>query len=254
MALQRADATAAQITPDHVSFENSSAVISSAQKLILPVPDFGADGEPLVYPASDPRHGQPITDWQGNPIGDRGIVFFNEKDNAWQAAPGDGTAVVIINEVSAEQARRLFTKIHEYQPDPNHLSLDELKAVLEFARTQMGLRDMYNSDRAFIASKMSPVTQELIGHQDGRPIECFGLMKRDDRDICQAVLIPGRFTFEGPAATAQVFDDGGVIVKQGNSCRGVQPDVFERTYRHRDGRRIRLDSAAEGIVTLSLPE
>ena len=36
----------------------------------------------------------------------------------------------------------------------------------------------------------------------------------------------------------QVFESGGVIVAQGGELRGVQPDVFVRTYRLADGRSI----------------
>jgi len=44
--------------------------------------------------------------------------------------------------------------------------------------------------------------------------------------------------FEGPAASPQEFAQGGVIVEQGGKMRGVQPDIFVRTYRLSDGRPI----------------
>jgi len=63
-------------------------------------------------------------------------------------------------------------------------------------------------------------------------------VKRDDRDVNQAIYIPGEFVFEGPAASPQEFKDGGVIVEQGGKMRGVQPDIFVRTYKLSDGRSI----------------
>lgn len=133
--------------------------------------------------------------------------------------------------MTQEQAEKLNQKVLEFNPDPNQLTLNQLKQALDFARTELKLGDMYNSTRSFVKAKMTPVTPA-----EGRDVEAYGLKKRDDRDVCQAVYIPGKFVFEGPAASPQVFDNGGVIVEQGDKFRGVQPDVFMRTYRLQDGR------------------
>jgi hypothetical protein len=213
-------------------------VISGAQKFIIPVPAYGTRGEPLIYPQSHERAGHPIVDYEGKIIGERGVVFFNAKDQSWQAAAGDGNAVIIVNEVTKEQADKIYDKIEQFQADPEKLSVDQLKKVLDYARQELGLGDMYNSNRAFIKLKMTPVMASTRVRSEGKPIEAYGLMKRDDRDICQAVYIPGKFVFEGPAATPQVFEDGGVIVKQGSEMRGVQPEIFIRTYQFADGKPI----------------
>ena len=63
-------------------------------------------------------------------MGDRGLAFFNGKDKSWQAVKGDGQGVIIINEVTREQAKKLYQKVQELKPDPNSLTLDELKQVL----------------------------------------------------------------------------------------------------------------------------
>lgn len=226
-----------KIAPGMLRFDESSstAVISDAQKFIIPVPAYGASGEPLVYPKGHERAGQPILDYEGKAIGERGVVFFNEKDQSWQAVAGDGQGVIIINEVTKDQADKIYDRIGQFQTDPGKLTVDQLKAVLDKAREELGLRDMYNSTRSFIKLKMTPVMASSVPSAGGQPIEAYGLMKRDDRDVCQAVYIPGRFEFEGPAATPQVFEDGGVIVKQGAEMRGVQPEIFIRTYRLADG-------------------
>lgn len=222
-----------QVGPGH-----STPVISAAQKFIIPVPAWRAAGEPLVYPASHEQEGQPILDYQGNPVGDRGIIFFNGKDQSWQAAAGDGAAVIIINEVTAAQANQLYSHIQTATPNPNDLTLEQLKQVLDFAQNDLGLVDMYNSDRAYIQENMTPAIATDVPTFEGAEIEAYGFKKRDARDINQAIYIPGAFVFEGPAATPQEFAAGGVIVEKDGEMRGVQPDIFERTYLLSDGRAI----------------
>jgi hypothetical protein len=226
--------TRRKISPADLQLDpaNSTAVISSAQKFILPVPRLEAGGEPLVYPPGHEKAGQPILDYEGKPVGERGLVFFNGKDQSWQAVAGDGEGVIIFNEVTRDQAAMLDRKVRELNQEPHKLTLVQLKQVLDYARNDLNLNDMYNSTRSFIKSKMTPVTANSAND------EVYGLKKRDERDLCQAIYIPGAFTFEGPAATPQVFENGGVIVKQGADVRGVQPDIFIRTYQLQNGQQI----------------
>jgi len=213
----------------------SSPVISNAQKFIIPVPDLGQDGEPLIYPKDHPKADQYITDSKGKPIGKTGIIFFNFKDQSLQAATGDGKSVIIINEVTRDQALKLDQEIRKRQSDPDNLSLKELKQIISFAQKELKLSDMYNSSRSFIKAKMTSVYPDNDSEKNKNISEAYGLKKRDDRDVNQAIYLPGDFIFEGPAASPQKFTGGGVIVKQGKKMRGVQPDVFSRTYQHADG-------------------
>jgi hypothetical protein len=231
---------ARKVTPADLRFDpaDSTAVISAAQKFIIPVPAFGSSGEPLVYPKGYEKAGLPILDYEGKVIGERGLVFFNAKDKSWQAVAGNGDGVIIINEVTREQADRLYQSIQSFQPNPNQLTLNQLKQVLAFAREELQLGDMYNSTRPFVKTKMTPAVAGEVLRAGGKEIEAYGLKKRDDRDVCHAVYVPGRFVFEGPAASPQVFEKGGVIVEQSGKFRGVQPDIFLRTYRLQDGRQI----------------
>jgi hypothetical protein len=239
-AVKESQGSSRKIAPTDLKFGSgySTPVISSAQKFIIPVPAFGQKGEPLVYPKGYERAGQPILDYKGQPIGDRGLVFFNYKDKSVQAVAGDGQGAIIINEVTQEQAKKLYQKIQALHPDPNDLTLSELKQVLAYAREKLGLEDMYNTTRSFVKEKMTPAIAGQVPRVNGKEIEAYGFKKRDDRDVNQAVYIPGNFVFEGPAATPQVFKNGGVIVEQGGKMRGVQPEIFVRTYRLSDGRPI----------------
>ena len=102
----------------NVDFSAAKPVVSAAQKFVIPVAAFD-DADPLVYPGGTEKAGQPITDWQGNPVGAKGLVFFNQTDQCYQAAPSDGRSVIIINEVTAEQAldlREFVRGLGERQP------------------------------------------------------------------------------------------------------------------------------------------
>ena len=237
-----ADQTAATVTlaPSDLRFGDgvSTAVISNAQKFILPIPALEDGGEPLVYPPEHALAGEPIVNYKGEPIGDRGLVFFNQADQTVQAVPGDGEGVIIINEVTIDQADVLHQYILSLNPDPAALTLENLKQALAYAQEDLDLGDMYNSDRAFIEANMSAIDTWATANLNEQFDPLYGLKKRDDRDINQAIYIPGIFQFQGPAATPQVFEDGGVIVQQQDSIRGVQPEVFVRTYSYSDGRPI----------------
>ncbi|MBD2753432.1 hypothetical protein [Spirosoma validum] len=223
----------------------STPVISNAQKFIIPVPAFKQDGELLVYPKDHPNAGQSIVDYQGKPIGDRGIIFYNAKDETWQAAAGDGNDVIIINEVTQEQAEKLYEEIEKIGANLDELTLNELKQIMTFAQEDLKLDDMYNSTRAFVKKKMTSVSTDQTTEKRENKEDVYGFKKRDDRDINQAIYIPGEFTFEGPAVSPQKFKNGGIIIEQGGKMRGIQPDIFTRTYKFPDGRSIQ--SASEEI-------
>lgn len=223
-------ATPTTVRAADLDMSKAAKVISAAQKFILPIPAL-SDGEPLVYPSGtqdrdgNSIEGKPITDWEGKPIGETGVVFYNGKDRSVQAVKGDDTGVIIFNEATEEQARTLMGRVVELAGTPQALNQPAIQAVLATAGA-IGLTDRYNSDRGFIQSKMTPMGN--LG------ADCFGLYKRDDRDICLAVRLDGKGVFIGPAATPQIYDDGAVIVQQGNDFRLIQPREFERTYRLAD--------------------
>ena len=238
---------------DDLNLTDGAQVISSAQKFIIPVPALDDGGDPLVYPDGE-KAGQAITNYKGEPIGATGVVFFNATDKSWQAVPGDGNGVIIINKVSEDQARSLYAHIENtlgltgakdgISGTYNNASiagalkamtLAQIKDTLAHAHS-IGLSDMYNSDKGFIQSKMSAISAVPGGDH----AESFGFHKRDDRDICKAVYIPGSGEFEGPAATPQKFENGAVIVQQGNNTRLIQANVFVETYRKADGTPVAL--------------
>jgi hypothetical protein len=236
--LTGADRSDRTITPEQIAFgpEVSTAVVSGTQRFVIPVPAFEGWGEPLVYPDGE-KAGQPVTDWRGRPVAGKGLVFFNADDRAYQVARGDGNAVVIIGLVTREQAQKLVAKVHEFVADPNDLALDQFKAVLRYAREDLGLLAIYDSNRDFVATRMSKVAPET-------GVAAFGLHKRDERDICRAVYVPGTGEFRGPAASPQKFANGAVILRHGRDVRLVQPAAFEVSYSHPDGRPVKISDLA----------
>ena len=232
------------ITKDNVAnIEEGTPVISSANKFVLTIPK--TQGEPLV----NPNTGKAITDWEGKPVGESGIVFYNAKDNAIQAAPTDGNAVIIINEVNEEQSNKLKEKVSSIASDPSKLTLQNIKEVLEYAQNELGLKDMYNSDNEFISKKMSSVGSQMRDANGN----LWGRLKRDDRDVCKAVLIKGSLTFKKQSGeqgvVSQECKDEAVLVKQGDDVRLVQLDVFLRTYKNTDGSALTKDSITKAEYT-----
>jgi hypothetical protein len=235
------NATIPLLEPADIDFAAARPVISRAQKYIVAVAAF-EDGDPLVYPAGTDKAGEPITDWQGKPIGEEGIIFFNAIDKCYQAAPSDGRSVIIINEVTSEQAAALDAFARELGEPADALSKSSLERLLAHARGTLGLADMYNSDDAFVRAKMTPVHARPAGDAALRP---HGLMKRDDRDICHAVFVHGPARFQGPAATPQEIPArGAFIVRQTvggkTDYRMADSGAMLRTYLHADGRLLAL--------------
>ncbi|MCK5296933.1 MAG: hypothetical protein KAJ75_08585 [Alphaproteobacteria bacterium] len=202
------------------SENNSTPVVSSAMKFILPIPKM--KGEAFE-----------VKDWEGNSVKGEGLKFFNYKDNCDQGVATDGQGVIIFNGVKPATAKALQTKIDRLSKgNPENLNLDNLKEILKYAKETIGLEDRYDSDKDFINSKMNAVETASTNH------ECYGLHRRDDRDVCQAVFLIGKGEFEGPGASPQKFENGAVILKQGDAVRLIQPDQFAKDYRHKDGEKI----------------
>lgn len=221
------------VKADEIDFssEKTMQVIPKAVKFILPVPAFEGGGEPLVYPPSSDKAGQPILDYENKPIGDRGIVFENRKETV-AAALGDGTAVMIINDVKADQANKLKAKVAEFADAPEKLTLKQYMAVLEYARDELGLSDIYNSSRKWISENMSAVGENSKAG--------YGTHKRDSRDISNAIYIVGDLRFEGTSKAAggtQNISNGALIIKDNKGeVRAITRKKAEATYMMADGK------------------
>ncbi len=210
----------------HVNLDLGAQVVSNAQKFIIPVPAF--QGRAPVD-----NTGKQIVDYQGKPRTGEGFVWYNAIDKAAQFVPTDGTGVIIMNEITEEIGKKIQAKIAELTGvpggDPSKLKAPDLEKLMNYVINDLGQKDCYDSSNTFIDSKMHAMETSKTG------VPRFGLHRRDDRDICQVVFVRGTGEFAGPAFTPQQFDDGAIILRQGEKMRLIQPDVFFRTYSQVNG-------------------
>lgn len=222
--------------------ENSTPVVSGAMKYILPVPED--KGEALVYPetVTDVKGqvhsiGDPITDYKGNPLEGKGVVVYNSSEKIYQAGiggkEGDARGVIIINHVTEEKAARLDQLVNSLTDNhPEKLTFDQFKQVEQFARTELGLTNMYDSNVKFVNGNM----QDPFTGKGGDEVSPVGFKKRDARDRVQAVFVDGPAELHRPDGTPlPIGDEGAVVLKQGDGVRVITKADFEATYRSAEG-------------------
>ena len=201
-------------------------VQTEAAKFVIPVGNL-ANPEPLVVPQGAANAGDPILDWEGNPIGKEGVVFYNGGDNSWVGAP-NGTGIIISNEVSEAQAQHMLTAYHQYI-GPNNTSLERLKTYL-MGPHKVGGVDTYNSTLGFAKKNFSPVGDGTLAlralEQD------FGWMHRE-RNPIPAVFISDGFVLKRPGAEETIsYEAGALLLAQPGEdfSSAIQPDIAARTY------------------------
>lgn len=215
---------------DDIDFSSATPVLSSAQKFVVPV-GLLPDADPLVHPAGTEKAGQRITDWEGKPIGESGIVFFNPIDKCYQAVPADGRSVITFNEVDSSSAELLMEMICDCSEPASGLTRHSIARMINFAAEVLGLSDIYNSTDAYVRSNFTPIGNAPL-HSNQRPL---GWMRRNQLEICHAVFVPGPGLFKGPAATPQqIASDGAFILRHGSAFRMVERSVMLRTYMNLD--------------------
>ena len=219
------------IRAEQIDFSDaaSTPVVSESLRFILPVPALEGGGEPLRQP-----DGSRFFHRDGREMRGRGIVFFDRDDQCWETARGNGKDVIIFSPIDPAKAAALAARIGA---EPERLTLDELKAIIDFAYDALHVRSAHNAPRAYVAQAMGPTDQADAGRQ-------YGLYRRKAGDVCRAVYVPGAGAFVGAGATPQRFKDGAVILRHGDSVRLVQPGSFEETYRFVDGRPARIADLA----------
>ncbi|OZG70283.1 hypothetical protein BTA51_27140 [Hahella sp. CCB-MM4] len=220
-----------------VDFKRALTVVNRSKRFVISVPNLPDGGEPLVYPESSERAGQLMTKGsQGKP--DRGVVFFNGKDNAWQSVKGGGADTILVNDVSTHQANLLLQKYRELGAGVQLLGLAEIKKLLSYAANELGIVDFYNKQRV-------SVERDMVVIDASNPF----FMEVNSSVLHKAIYVPDGFAFDGPVK--QVFPNGAVIVNKGKYSWGVDSAVFLRSYRALVGRRERLLGSVEREFGLS---
>jgi peptidoglycan hydrolase-like protein with peptidoglycan-binding domain len=240
------------VTTSQINFTSGVPVIAATHKcFVVPVPAFSGGGEPLVYPGGEPNAGQPILNSQGDPIGTKGIVFWNAMRDIWQGAPGDGTTAIVMNEVDETAASSLYD-LYLTLGNPEQVPLEGLRFFLNFSTIWYSAGDIYVSARSYVRENMSPVDAgTYIIDAYG---ETFGHLKVDAEDSGRSVYISDPFKFQGPVATAKSFQHGGVLLSHSDDdVRAFEPEDFKEKYLLADGSKITdLDSQLT-LLSVSWP-
>jgi hypothetical protein len=239
-AIPKAAATPTTINHADIDFNSPHAlsVTSTTQKFVIPVPNM-PDAPPLVYPQGHEKAGQPILDWENKPIGDRGIVFANRAESI-AAAPTNGQSVFIVNNVNAAQAQAIQEKINALGGDVSKLSHAQYQELLTHIRDNVGLTDIYNSDKGYVQGKMTKIGTE------GPP--GAGLHQKN-ADVHKAVWVDGPVEIHGSSQAAggvQKFEKGALVVHDGKEIRAIDAEIAHQTYRTADGKPLPGQSGKPG--------
>ncbi len=220
-----------------IDFRRALTVVNRSKRFVIYVPKLPDGGEPLVFPADSEYAGKLMTKGvQSKP--ERGIVFYNGKDNAWQSAKGGGADTILVNDITAQQAHLLLEKYRELGADEKLIGLTEIKKLLAYAINELSIVDFYNKQRASVERDMV-----VINHNN--PF----YMEVNKSAVHKAIYVPDGFVFKGPVK--QVFPNGAVIVNKGNFSWGVDTKVFLRSYRAIVGSRERLLGSVDKEFGLS---
>ncbi len=219
-------------TNNDVTFVDALACVAIAQKFTFWVPNWSGNGEPLVYPPGHPEAGKLVCNYKGVSLGtpdDRGFVWTNPVDKKVQAVKANGTAVIILNEVTPERASVLAAKILEFTGgDPERLDYQGLQSLIEWAY-QNGFTDVY--DTSVEKANESFVRVGEAFHPTARN---FGLFQRAG-DVCAAIYIAGPHKYDNGSGDPKTRgEEGGVVVQAGNRVRSIDPAAFLRTYANSD--------------------
>ncbi len=218
--------------------KSSTDVFSNASKVVIGINKLNEED----LEKADSTEG--MTTWDGKPLSfNKGVKFKNAKESD-QIVKVDGSGVIIVNEVTPENAETILKHIQSLKTQ-GYLSLANIQNIIQRIK-KMGYQDIYDSDVVFIKANMTPAFPERVDLMLGTEEQPLGFFKRDARDVCKAFYVEGHVTFEGPAASDQEALQGAYIVKQGdNPLRLIQKNIFERTYRRVDGKPFSVEDFAQ---------
>ena len=203
------------LDPKLLNFEEGIKVVNRTTRFVIPVPKLPNGGEPMVYPEGTEKAGLALKELEDG-TAERGIVFFNGTDQAWQGVRGNGAEAILVNDVSPEQARALMVKFALL--GGADISIDGIKSLLDFARKTLNITDFYDK-------KMTGVSSEMAVVDSNNPY----YMVVTKPTLHSAIYIRSGFTFDGPVM--QVYPDGAVIINNGKYSWGIDAGVFQRNFR-----------------------
>ena len=219
-----------KLSKEQLDFSRSANYVNRTKRYVVAVPALPEGGEPLVYPVGTDEAGKAIKELSdGTP--EKGIVFFNGKDRAWQAVRGNGHEAILITDVDAAQAIALDAKKTELLGGAHELSLTEIKDLLRYASQDLGLIDAQNKKASAVATEMIVIDGSVSGH-----------MQVIKDTLHKAIFVPEGFIFtEGPVK--QTYPEGAALVTSGRHVWGIDKEVFIRNFKRvNEGQEIDLVS------------
>ena len=210
-----------------VEFPDSpTRYVNRTQRVYIPIPVLPDGGALLTVPGSDPP--KPIR--KKRPEG-RGFPFFNDTDQTWQGAIGDGTEGIVVNALSENVAAALL------QVAASHF--DNVPAVT--VGTLVNLRSLildwclvdlfHKSDEDILSSHRSMLEARSNKFPESRP---FGYWEVSKMDQHQAVYLRRPFRSEsGPVP--QNYEDGAIILATPKHRWCIDAQVFALFFRRLEG-------------------
>lgn len=133
------------------------------------------------------------------------FFFQNYKDNCLQGVRIEGSSVITFMGPNPETSQKLIQIIQEYSADLEQLTPVQISDILERARVELGLQDMYNNDRKGVELHMHPYAEITTNHK------YFGPFLPNPM-ISTAIYIHDSGSFsDGPMVTPQRFENGAFI-------------------------------------------
>jgi hypothetical protein len=193
--------------------------------------EFGLDSAHVDFRPVKPQHG---------------LVFYNPTDRAWQGVQGNGLEAIVINDVTPEQATKLYRKIDQLTNDPDKLGARQLREILHFATQELGLVDFFDKDQESVTKQMGLVDPSLMRYDfDGISIAALGYMQVTKETPHKALFIAEPFAIpNGPVA--QRYLDGAVVVSDGRYSWGVAGKKIDGNWAitNGNGKEVTIQSAA----------
>lgn len=251
------------------SGDKSIPVISDTRKYILPIPDQGETVKiphGLKYSGLGTRKGEPIFDAEGKPFSGKGIAVYNPEDHQWVAArtgkEGDDREVFIINGVTRKEIALLDAKRQTWG-NPDKPTVTEINAMLKYASTismaaghgnipQDGssiLKTIYPSQVGYVKRALKDAFA-----QDSSLTSLYGAKERKKEMVCRAVYIDHPFELFHKYGHSERTYHGAMIVDRGEGDYGiVQNFRAERSYKHADGRKLKISDIPVQPLPYSQP-
>lgn len=215
------------INETDLNFQNALAVISSTQSFVLPIPSLTSGTGVFVSEESKQAGGKVAKS-------SKDLMFLNSKDNSWQTVQSDGEGVVVINDVTPVQGKALLKKVMQLSNNqPDKLDKDKIKLFLKYTHA-LGLKDVFQSNKNEIAEKMNLIEVWDTG------FEQLGFHKYKNKETLKAIRFLGAVSFSNPKVSKQTYDNGCVVVQEGDKVVAVKPDVFLKSYTKPNGSPITL--------------